>query len=187
MFQHQANESITAEQLPENLLEKFFPFRVRGEGASAIYFNGETFLWFISLQLCGCGLLGVGIWLSVSQGNFATFSPSFPSLSAANLVIAIGTVIMVTGFLGCLGAIKENKCLLLSVRCQYFFSLRPVIVALLLFYLNDQCKIVLWITVTLLLAFNLLYVCSMTSHTFVHSDIIGVLANESMLLCALMH
>lgn len=51
----------------------------------------------------------------MSQGNFATFSPSFPSLSAANLVIAIGTIVMVTGFLGCLGAIKENKCLLLSV------------------------------------------------------------------------
>ena len=57
----------------------------------------------------------MGIWLSVSQGNFATFSPSFPSLSAANLVIAIGTIVMVTGFLGCLGAIKENRCLLLSV------------------------------------------------------------------------
>lgn len=70
---------------------------------------------FFPLQLCGCGLLGVGIWLSVSQGNFATFSPSFPSLSAANLVIAIGTIVMVTGCLGCLGAIKENKCLLLSV------------------------------------------------------------------------
>jgi len=106
----------------------------------------KPFFCFISLQLCGCGLLGVGIWLSVSQGNFATFSPSFPSLSAANLVIAIGTVIMVTGFLGCLGAIKENKCLLLSVRHRYFFSLSPVTVALLLFYLNDQCKIALWIT-----------------------------------------
>lgn len=78
-----------------------------------------------SLQLCGCGLLGVGIWLSVSQGNFATFSPSFPSLSAANLVIAIGTIVMVTGFLGCLGAIKENKCLLLSVSwtwCPFIAS-----------------------------------------------------------------
>lgn len=69
----------------------------------------------LALQLCGCGLLGVGIWLSVSQGSFATFSPSFPSLSAANMVIAIGAIVMVTGFLGCLGAIKENKCLLLSV------------------------------------------------------------------------
>jgi hypothetical protein len=73
--------------------------------------------------LCGCGLLGVGIWLSVSQGSFATFSPSFPSLSAANLVIAIGAIVMVTGFLGCLGAIKENKCLLLSV--SYDLSLSP--------------------------------------------------------------
>ncbi|KAG7246268.1 hypothetical protein CRUP_027570, partial [Coryphaenoides rupestris] len=63
-----------------------------------------------------CGLLGVGVWLSVSQGSFATLSPAFPSLSAANLVITLGTIVMVTGFLGCLGAIKENKCLLLSVR-----------------------------------------------------------------------
>ncbi|KAG7267847.1 hypothetical protein CRUP_023863 [Coryphaenoides rupestris] len=49
-------------------------------------------------------------------GSFATLSPAFPSLSAANLVITLGTIVMVTGFLGCLGAIKENKCLLLSVR-----------------------------------------------------------------------
>uniref|UniRef100_A0A8C1LBI1 Tetraspanin n=2 Tax=Cyprinus carpio TaxID=7962 RepID=A0A8C1LBI1_CYPCA len=73
------------------------------------------FLFNLLFWLSGCGLLGVGIWLSVSQGSFATFSPSFPSLSAANLVITLGSVIMVTGFLGCLGAIKENKCLLLSV------------------------------------------------------------------------
>uniref|UniRef100_A0A8C7E354 Tetraspanin-9 n=1 Tax=Naja naja TaxID=35670 RepID=A0A8C7E354_NAJNA len=73
------------------------------------------FLFNLVFWLCGCGLLGVGIWLSVSQGNFATFSPTFPSLSAANLVIAIGSIVMVTAFLGCLGAIKENKCLLLSV------------------------------------------------------------------------
>ncbi|XP_065121750.1 tetraspanin-9 isoform X3 [Paramisgurnus dabryanus] len=73
------------------------------------------FLFNLLFWLSGCGLLGVGIWLSVSQGSFATFSPSFPSLSAANLVITLGSVVMVTGFLGCLGAIKENKCLLLSV------------------------------------------------------------------------
>lgn len=149
--------------------------------SQCIFLSGETFLFFMSLQLCGCGLLGVGIWLSVSQGNFATFSPSFPSLSAANLVIAIGTVIMVTGFLGCLGAIKENKCLLLSVRL--LFIKFP---ALLLFYLNDQHKIVLWATVTAPLAFSLLCACSMTSHSFAQSDIIGVLANVSLLPCALM-
>lgn len=80
-----------------------------------VFINVKRSLLSVSPQLSGCGLLGVGIWLSVSQGSFATFSPSFPSLSAANLVITVGSVIMVTGFLGCLGAIKENKCLLLSV------------------------------------------------------------------------
>nr|XP_005509833.2 tetraspanin-9 isoform X3 [Columba livia] len=86
------------------------------------------------MKLCGCGLLGVGIWLSVSQGNFATFSPSFPSLSAANLVIAIGTVIMVTGFLGCLGAIKENKCLLLSFFIVLLIILLAELILLILFF-----------------------------------------------------
>ncbi|KAI1242143.1 Tetraspanin-9, partial [Lamprotornis superbus] len=104
------------------------------EGDSDIYVNGETFLLFVSLQLCGCGLLGVGIWLSVSQGNFATFSPSFPSLSAANLVITIGTVIMVTGFLGCLGAIKENKCLLLSFFIVLLIILLAELILVILFF-----------------------------------------------------
>lgn len=77
-------------------------------------------------QLGGCGILGVGIWLAVTQGNFATLSSSFPSLSAANLLIVTGTFVMIIGFVGCIGAIKENKCLLLSVsikplwRCSVF-------------------------------------------------------------------
>uniref|UniRef100_A0A8C7WXQ0 Tetraspanin 9 n=1 Tax=Oryzias sinensis TaxID=183150 RepID=A0A8C7WXQ0_9TELE len=78
------------------------------------------FLFNLLFWLGGCGLLGVGVWLSVSQGSFATLSPSFPSLSAANLIITLGTVVMVTGFLGCLGAIKENKCLLLSVSVPQY-------------------------------------------------------------------
>lgn len=50
------------------------------------------------------------------------------------------------------------------------------------FNLNDQCNKVLWITVTLPLAFNFLCACSMTSHSFDHRDIIGVSANVSLLL-----
>nr|XP_060634057.1 tetraspanin-9 isoform X1 [Anolis sagrei ordinatus] len=103
------------------------------------------FLFNLIFWLCGCGLLGVGIWLSVSQGNFATFSPSFPSLSAANLVIAIGTVIMVTGFLGCLGAIKENKCLLLSFFIVLLIILLAELILLILFFVymdkvNENAK-----------------------------------------------
>ncbi|XP_077817740.1 tetraspanin-4 isoform X2 [Macaca mulatta] len=71
-----------------------------------------SFLW--PAQLGGCGVLGVGIWLAATQGSFATLSSSFPSLSAANLLIITGAFVMAIGFVGCLGAIKENKCLLLA-------------------------------------------------------------------------
>ncbi|CAL8277420.1 tetraspanin-9 [Gadus morhua] len=92
------------------------------------------FLFNLLFWLGGCGLLGVGVWLSVSQGSFATLSPSFPTLSAANLVITLGTVVMVTGFLGCLGAIKENKCLLLSFFIVLLIILLAELILLILFF-----------------------------------------------------
>ncbi|KAK7891819.1 hypothetical protein WMY93_023782 [Mugilogobius chulae] len=90
------------------------------------------------IKLGGCGLLGVGVWLSVSQGSFATLSPSFPSLSAANLIITLGTVVMITGFLGCLGAIKENKCLLLSFFIVLLIILFAELVLLILFFVYTE-------------------------------------------------
>uniref|UniRef100_A0A7N8X049 Tetraspanin n=1 Tax=Mastacembelus armatus TaxID=205130 RepID=A0A7N8X049_9TELE len=92
------------------------------------------FLFNLLFWLGGCGLLGVGVWLSVSQGSFATLSPSFPSFSAANLIITLGTVVMVTGFLGCLGAIKENKCLLLSFFIVLLIILLAELILLILFF-----------------------------------------------------
>lgn len=77
-------------------------------------------------QLGGCGILGVGIWLAATQGNFATLSSSFPSLSAANLLIATGTLVMAIGFVGCIGAIKENRCLLLTVSARKGLGVGPV-------------------------------------------------------------
>ncbi|XP_060932887.1 tetraspanin-9 [Limanda limanda] len=96
------------------------------------------FVFNLIFWLCGCGLLGVGIWLSVSQGSFATFSPSFPALSAANMVIAIGAIVMVTGFLGCLGAIKENKCLLLSFFIVLLIILLAELILLILFFVYSD-------------------------------------------------
>uniref|UniRef100_A0AAV2LV72 Uncharacterized protein n=1 Tax=Knipowitschia caucasica TaxID=637954 RepID=A0AAV2LV72_KNICA len=68
--------------------------------------------------LGGCGVLGVGIWLSVTQGSFATLSSSLPSMSAANLLIAVGSITMVVGCLGCVGAVKESRPLLLALVQQ---------------------------------------------------------------------
>lgn len=36
-------------------------------------------------------------------------------LAGANLLIAVGAIIMILGFLGCCGAVKENRCMLMLV------------------------------------------------------------------------
>ncbi|XP_038636980.1 tetraspanin-9-like isoform X2 [Scyliorhinus canicula] len=100
------------------------------------------FLFNLIFWLCGCGLLGVGIWLSATQGSFATLAPSLPSLSAANLLIAIGAIVMVVGFLGCLGAIKESKCLLLSffIVLLIIFFMELILIILFFVYKTEVAK-----------------------------------------------
>ncbi|KAM8722248.1 tetraspanin-9 [Acanthopagrus schlegelii] len=70
------------------------------------------FVFNLIFWLGGCGLFGVGVWLSFTQAEFSSLPLSFPSLSAANLLLVAGGITMVTGFLGCLGALKEQRCLL---------------------------------------------------------------------------
>ncbi|XP_026143932.1 tetraspanin-4-like isoform X2 [Carassius auratus] len=89
---------------------------------------------YIVYNLGGCGILGVGVWLSITQGNFATLSSSLPSLSAANLLIAVGSIIMVIGCLGCVGAVKENRPLLLSFFILLLMILLLEILFIILFF-----------------------------------------------------
>ncbi|XP_077177535.1 tetraspanin-4 isoform X2 [Paroedura picta] len=100
------------------------------------------FVFNLLFWLGGCGILGVGIWLAVTQGNFATLSSSFPSLSAANLLIVTGTFVMIIGFVGCIGAIKENKCLLLSffIMLLIIFVLEFTVVILFFVYTDKIDK-----------------------------------------------
>lgn len=56
------------------------------------------------------------------------YDPEISSTSqvAPILLIVVGVVILIVSFLGCCGAIKENSCLLCSVRkcCFVIFSIR---------------------------------------------------------------
>ncbi|CAH2318870.1 tetraspanin-4 isoform X1 [Pelobates cultripes] len=93
------------------------------------------FVFNLIFWLGGCGILGVGVWLAVTQGKFATLSISFPSLSAASLFMVTGSVIMVVGFIGCLGAVTEHRCLLLT-----FF------VVLLIIFVLEMISMILFLT-----------------------------------------
>lgn len=75
------------------------------------------------LQLAGAAVLGVGIWVKVDSGSILNFLQNVeqaPSelgqlLNVGYLLIAVGAVLLILGFLGCCGAIRESKCMLLLV------------------------------------------------------------------------
>ncbi|NXE67574.1 TSN1 protein, partial [Calcarius ornatus] len=77
--------------------------------------------------LSGGTLLGVGIWVKVDGESFlkifGTLSSSILQVvNVAYLLIVIGAILLVIGFLGCYGAQKESKCLLMM-----FFSVVLII------------------------------------------------------------
>ncbi|KAJ6615029.1 hypothetical protein lerEdw1_015140, partial [Lerista edwardsae] len=77
--------------------------------------------------LGGATLLGIGIWVSVDNNSFVgIFGPLSSSVlqfvNVGYLLIAIGAVLFFLGFLGCCGAQRESKCLLIM-----FFSIILII------------------------------------------------------------
>ncbi len=76
-----------------------------------------------SLQLAGAAVLGVGIWVAVDRvsllGILENIEDAPPELAQlANIgyvLIGVGAFLTLMGFLGCCGAVKESKCMLLSV------------------------------------------------------------------------
>ncbi|KPP61357.1 Leukocyte surface antigen CD53-like [Scleropages formosus] len=67
----------------------------------------------LASRLCGTAVLGFGVYLMTSL-EFSSLIPSVPSFSIASCLVIIGTIISCIAFLGFLGALKENRCLLIS-------------------------------------------------------------------------
>ncbi|KAJ8264020.1 hypothetical protein GJAV_G00144170 [Gymnothorax javanicus] len=77
-------------------------------------FNGVIFL-------AGAAILGVGIWVKVDSSSLLgvlnhieNAPPELDQLlNVGYLLIAVGGVLLIMGFLGCCGAMRESKCMLL--------------------------------------------------------------------------
>ncbi|XP_071395261.1 tetraspanin-1-like [Centroberyx affinis] len=78
-------------------------------------FNGCIFL-------AGAAVLGVGVWVKVDSASLLGLLGSLEDAPAglaqlANvsyLLMTVGAVLLVIGFLGCCGAVKESRCMLLT-------------------------------------------------------------------------
>ncbi|XP_057317324.1 CD151 antigen-like [Hydractinia symbiolongicarpus] len=64
--------------------------------------------------ICGIAVMAVGIYSRIQVGKWDDIIDDSTVPSAANLMIAAGALVMLIGFLGCCGAWKQNKCLLIS-------------------------------------------------------------------------
>lgn len=61
-------------------------------------------------------MLAVGIWVAVGADSFKQIITDNPAIfNAVYIIIAVGALLLIVGFLGCCGAIKESKCLLGTV------------------------------------------------------------------------
>lgn len=75
------------------------------------------------MQLAGAAILGVGVWVKVDSGSLMGIlgnlegAPSGLSqlVYVSYVLIAVGAVLLIIGFLGCCGAVKESRCMLLTV------------------------------------------------------------------------
>lgn len=76
----------------------------------------SMFFFNFLFWLCGTLILALAIWVRVSKDGKEIVTSGNSSTNpfvAVNILIAVGAIIMVLGFLGCCGAVKESRCMLL--------------------------------------------------------------------------
>ncbi|XP_031732648.1 leukocyte surface antigen CD53-like [Anarrhichthys ocellatus] len=93
--------------------------------------------------LCGVVVLGFGVYMMVNF-KMAALTPTLASFNIANMLLISGIVITCVSFLGFLGALKENRCLLLTFFLLLFLLMLVELTAacLLLMYEGEIGRVV---------------------------------------------
>jgi len=92
------------------------------------FFN---FLFFLG----GGFLLGLGVYGLAAKDNLANLLPEdVPMRSVIIVLIFVGSVVFVAGFLGCCGAIRESRCLLVTFFVVVLIIFIVEVVSVILMY-----------------------------------------------------
>ncbi|XP_040898779.1 leukocyte surface antigen CD53-like isoform X2 [Toxotes jaculatrix] len=93
--------------------------------------------------MCGVAVLGLGVYMMVNF-QMAALIPTLASFNIANMLLISGIVITCVSFLGFLGALKENRCLLLTFFLLLFCLMLVELTAacLLLMYETEIARMV---------------------------------------------
>ncbi|NWR52294.1 CD82 protein, partial [Regulus satrapa] len=103
-----------------------------------------VYILFLLFQILGAVILGFGIWILADKTSFiAVLQMSSPSLKiGAYILIGVGALTMLMGFLGCLGAVNEIRCLLgLYFTCLMIILLAQIAAALVIYFQKEKLKV----------------------------------------------
>uniref|UniRef100_A0A8C4QMH3 Tetraspanin n=1 Tax=Eptatretus burgeri TaxID=7764 RepID=A0A8C4QMH3_EPTBU len=81
------------------------------------FLKGTMIIFNFLIFLGGLTLLAAGIWVKVDNSSFANIlgpSVNVHFVNVGYFCIAVGLLLILIGFLGCVGAYKESKCLLIT-------------------------------------------------------------------------
>ncbi|XP_039512538.1 CD82 molecule a [Pimephales promelas] len=105
----------------------------------------KYFLFFFNLIffIFGATIMGFGLWIILdNQSLIAVLQESSMVLKVVSyILIGVGSFSMILGFLGCLGAIYEIRCLLgLYFTCLLLILLGQVAAAVLIYFQRDSLR-----------------------------------------------
>uniref|UniRef100_A0A673HR97 Tetraspanin n=2 Tax=Sinocyclocheilus rhinocerous TaxID=307959 RepID=A0A673HR97_9TELE len=115
---------------------------VMGKGciAATKYF---LFLFNLLFFIFGAVIMGFGLWVILDNQSFITvLHESSTTLKVGTyILIGIGSLSMLMGFLGCIGAIYEVRCLLgLYFTCLLLILIAQVTAAVIIYFQRDLLK-----------------------------------------------
>ncbi|XP_067938832.1 tetraspanin-5-like [Watersipora subatra] len=106
-----------------------------------LLFSFNVFFWLV-----GLGILAIGVWAWYEKQMFQNIGDLTEIfLDPGLLFIIVGCIIFIIGFAGCIGALRENTCLLMFfIACLVVILLTQVTVAVLIFvykdFVNDRIR-----------------------------------------------
>ncbi|XP_073714881.1 CD82 molecule a [Misgurnus anguillicaudatus] len=101
------------------------------------------FLFNLIFFILGSTIMGFGLWILLDNQSFiAVLQDSSIALKVGSyILIGVGSFSMILGFLGCLGAIYEIRCLLgLYFTCLLLILLAQVAAAVLIYFQRDLLR-----------------------------------------------
>ncbi|XP_038872963.1 CD82 antigen-like, partial [Salvelinus namaycush] len=99
------------------------------------------FLFNLIFFIFGVLIMSFGLWVLLDNQSFITvLQESSTTLQVASyILIAVGSLSMVMGFLGCIGAIYEIRCLLgLYFTCLLLILIAQVTAGVLIYFQRDR-------------------------------------------------